>query len=156
MPGEGDVDIVEQALADHVELAAHRLLGRGAVEADRAGELARLDQLLDRDGGAEAGGPEEIVTATVTRGAFLVRLLGRLGLLRDARQRVVLAHDADDRAAAAVAGDEGRRHARHVALDGETLILRVVGQERRRTGLAQSGLGETPDLVAQIDQVVGM
>ena len=41
MPGQHDVDVLEHAVPQHVELPAHRLLGRRAEESDRPFQLAR-------------------------------------------------------------------------------------------------------------------
>ncbi len=75
------------------------------------------DLLLDRQGGAEAGRAEEVVAAAVAGGAFVERLLFAGGLLGQPGQGVVFAHHRDHRAAFAVGGDEGGRHAGKAALD---------------------------------------
>jgi hypothetical protein len=149
MPGEDDVHVLKQPLADQVELAADRLLGRRAVEADGALELAGLDQLLDRGRGAEARDPEEVVAAAVASRARHQRLLAGLGLLGDPRQGVVLAEDADHRPSLAVSREERRGHSGHAALDAEALGFREVGERLGRPRLAQSRLGIAPDLVGE-------
>ena len=67
-------------------------------------------------------------------------------------QRVVLAHDADDRRALAELGDERRRQSRHAARDAEAFLFGVVGEDLRRLRLLERRLGEPPDLIGQIDQ----
>ncbi|MCK7532124.1 MAG: hypothetical protein MZV63_14365 [Marinilabiliales bacterium] len=75
---------------------------------------------------------EQVVAAAVARGAGLEDCLRGLGLLREARQGVVLAEDADDRPALAVAGHERGRHPGQSALDLEALLLGVGGERFRR------------------------
>ena len=153
VPREGHVHVPEEPLPGHVDLAADRLLGRGAVVAHGARELPRRDQLLDGDRRAEAGGAEQVVAAAVAGRARLQHGPLGHGLLREARQRVVLAEDGDHRPALAVARDEGGRHAGDAALDAEALLLRVVGEERGRARLAQRRLGEGPHLVGERDEI---
>ncbi len=153
MPRERNVEVVEETGAHHVHLAAHRLLGRRAIETHRAAELAGGDQLLDGKSGAEARGPEQIVPATVARRSLHQRLGGRLGALRDAGQCVVLAQDADDRAAFPETGDEGGRHFSDAPFDLEALRFRVVREERGRTGFAERRFGKGPDLVGKFNEL---
>ncbi len=75
------------------------------------------------------------------------------GFLRQARQGVVFAEDADDRPALAVARHESGRHSRDPALDRETLRLGVVGERLRRTVFDQGRFGEAPDPIAELDEL---
>ena len=154
VPGEHHVEIIEDPVTCHVGFAADVFLRGRAVESYGAFELAGLDQLLDGERGAEASRAEKIVSAGMTRGARDQRALLRLRFLRQARKGVVFAHDADDRAAAAVAGDERRRHAGHAALDAETVALSVVRKQFRRAMLAQRDFRERPDLIGERDQLL--
>ena len=97
---------------------------------------------------ARLAGPNRLCPQLFAAGA--VGLLVGHGLLRDAGQGVVLAHDADDRPTFTVAGHEGGGHLCHPALDLEALGLGVVGEQRGRARLAQRGFGEGPDLVGQL------
>ena len=66
MPREHGVEAVEYPVARHVGLAADVFLGRRAIEAHRALQLAGRDLLLDRDRGAEARGAKHVVAAAMT------------------------------------------------------------------------------------------
>ena len=145
MPGQTDVEVFEQPLADHVYLAAHRFLGGRTVEADRALELSRAHQLLDGQGRSEGRRAQQVVPAALARRAGLQGFLHGLGFLRQARQGVVFAEDADDRPALAVARHERGRHSRDSAFDREALLFGIVRERLRRSGLEQGGFGEAPD-----------
>ena len=110
VPGDRRVEVVEEAGAHHVHLADQQLLGRAAVDAHAPGDPAGLDGLAGGDAGVGAGRAEHGVAAAVAVRAGHQRVLLRLRLLREARQRVVLGQDADDRAVVAPLGDEGGRH----------------------------------------------
>ena len=81
VPCQHHVDVVEHAVARHVGLAADVLLGRRAVETNRALERSRLDLLLDRQRGAETRGAKHVVPAAMTTGARDQGLLAGLRLL---------------------------------------------------------------------------
>ncbi len=153
MPGEGHVHVLEQAFAHHVQLAAHGLLGRRAVEAHGAVQLAGGDELLDRHRRSQARGAEEIVPAPMAGRAGFERLLRRLRLLRDPRQCVVLAEDGDHRLALAVTRHESRRQSRHAALHLEALGLGIVGEHLGRALLLERRLRECPHLIRQLHQL---
>ncbi len=81
VPGEHHVHLVEHAVARHVGLAAHGLLGRRAIEDDRALELAGRDQFLDGQRRAEAAGAEQVVPAGMTGRSLDQRAFLGAGLL---------------------------------------------------------------------------
>src|SRR5262245_3713187 len=151
MPRQANIQIFEQAVARHVDLAVDRLFRRRPVEANRPFEFARGHQLFDRDGRAKARHAEQVVTAAVAWRACFERLLDRRGFLRDAGQRVEFTEDADDRAPLPVGRNEGRRHSGDATLDFEAFTLGVTAERLRRLALAQRGFGEGPDLVAEFD-----
>src|SRR5579883_2379597 len=156
VPGQGDVQVIEQAGAGHVELADERLLGRAAVEADSALELAGGDLLLDGDGGPQGGGPEQVMAAAVAGAAGREGLPGRLSLLGQPRQGVVLAQQADDWPSLAEAGNERGGEPRDAVLDAESLMPGEVGQVAGRPPLAQGRLGVAPDAIGQGDQLLAV
>ena len=81
MPGERDVHVVEQARSDHVGLAADVFLGGRAVEANRALQVTRGDQLLDRDAAARLAGPKRLWPQPCPGCAFFECFLRGLGFL---------------------------------------------------------------------------
>ena len=131
MPGQRDIEIVEQAVPRHVGLAADCLFGRRTVIADRSVQLAGLDQLLDRRCRAETCDAEQVMAATMPGGTIMDRGAGRRRGLRQARQRIELTEYADNGFSLAVARDERCRHAGNAALDVEPLLLGVVGEQPR-------------------------
>jgi hypothetical protein len=84
VPGQHDIGLIEHAVARHVGLAAHGLLGGRAEKDDGALELAGGDQLLDRERRAEAAGAKQVVPTAVAGGALDQRALLGDRLLRDA------------------------------------------------------------------------
>ena len=48
VPGHGDVEIIEQPVARHVDFATDRFFGRRAVETNRPGQFSGFDQLPNR------------------------------------------------------------------------------------------------------------
>ena len=63
VPMEGNIDIVEQALADHVDLAAAPFFGGGAVQADRARRAGLLQPVADGQRGPDGARAEQVVPA---------------------------------------------------------------------------------------------
>ena len=101
---------LEQAGADHVDLARAAFFGRRAVVAQRAGVSRRGQPLLHGDRRRERAGAEQVVAAAVPGRVLLDRVARRgLRFLRQAGQRVELADDADHRLAGAERRDERRR-----------------------------------------------
>ena len=82
----------------------------------------------------------------VARAAVDARLPFGHAVLRQARQRVELAHQADDRLATAPRRDECRRHAGNALFDPETRRFQLVPQQRRTSGLLVADLGRLPDV----------
>jgi hypothetical protein len=145
VPGDRGVEVVEGAGAGHVGLAGQRLLGRAAVVAHGAGDAVRAHGRLHGEGRAERADAVEVVAAAVAGAAGdELAALGRR-VLREARQRVVLAEDADDRCALAPGGDEGRVHPADAPGDGEAVRRQLVGDQLRGEPLLEADLGALPD-----------
>ena len=122
MPAERGVQVVKGAVAGHEGLAGAAFLAGAAVVADGAGQVVDFEVLFDEHGGQHRAGPEQVVTAPLPWLAGLERLrLGGAGLLAQTSQGIVLAQEADDRAAAAGLGHEGGGDACHVGRDLEAL-----------------------------------
>ncbi len=97
MPVEARVDVVEETVTRHVDLRALGLLGRTAVHAHRAGDLALFEHAGRRDRPAGQPGAEHVVPAAVAvRVSVCARFLARHGGVAEPRQRVVLREEADD------------------------------------------------------------
>lgn len=163
MPVDREIDIVEEAGADHIDLARSALLGRGAVEPHRAGRAGGLEPLAERDRGGHRARAEEIVPAGV-RSGLLVGLLDRHRRLADAGQRVELGEDGDHRpgvfAIWAPFGDEGGGDLGDAFGDLEAFPGQLRLEQRARSVFLISQLGKVPDrprhrrrpVVARIDQ----
>ena len=145
MPVQHHVDILEQSLAHHVDLAGAAFLRRGAVETDRAGLVRGEHPVLHGDGGLGRRRAEQVVAARVAGILAGDRRTLRHRGLRDAGQRVEFAEDANDRRPLAEARGEGRRHARDSRRDGEARGPELLLQERRALRFLVTDLGETPD-----------
>src|SRR6185295_8229014 len=131
MPRKANIEIVKQTLASDVNLPADRLFSGRAVKANRSLELPGGDHLFNREGGAETCRTEQVVSTAVPRGTGFQSLFHGLGLLGDARQRVVFAEDSDDRPALSVAGCERGRHSRDSAFHVEALLLGIIREQLR-------------------------
>ena len=140
------VAVVEQVGADHERLGAAPFLGRAAVEPQRPLERPGRDLLGQGQAGGGRGHAEEVVPAAVAGRDPRPGLPDRHGLLREARQGVVFAQDADHRLARADRGDERRRDAGDAPLDPESARLQGIGQQGRRPLLLVAHLGPFPDL----------
>ena len=150
MPFENCVQPVKHARLGHVDLADPGLLCRSAEKFERPVEPVLLHDRLQCQRGAHAARAEQIVSAAVSGSdAVLARAALRNRFIAHAGKRIVLGQDADDRCARAVAGDKGRRHARHLPLDREARFLQRSSQERSGAILPQRGLGIVPQLNGQ-------
>jgi hypothetical protein len=153
VPDEHHVHILERAGSGHVDLAANRLLRGRTVETDGALERTRRDLFLDRNGRAQTRRAEEVVTAPMPGRTRNMRLTGRLNFLRKARQRVVLANDADHRRTRSELGSERRRQPPNGSHHTKAVLFGVRRESTRRLRFAQRGFRKLPDLVAQADQL---
>ena len=72
VPGKAHVQILEDAVADHICLAGHGLLSRCSVKPYRSFELAFGDQIFYRKRRAETGSPEKVATPIHDRGRLLL------------------------------------------------------------------------------------
>jgi hypothetical protein len=149
MPGQGDVEAVEQPIPRHDRLTEDDLLSRATVEHDGALLPLRPQRLRQGDGRSDGPDPEQVVAAAVPRRARLHRLLRPLaGRLGETRQGVVLGQKGDHGLSMAGGRHERGRHPCHAALHLETAPVQIVGQQGRGARLAQCDLRESPDLLA--------
>ena len=144
------VHVVEEARAQHVDLARAALLRRRAVEADGAAALVGRQPVLHRDGRRRGGRAEQVMAAAVARALGDQRIAVGHGGLRQARQRVELADDADHRLAAAPGGREGRGNLGHARRHREAGGLQLLLQQRAALRLLVAHFGERPDLHGHI------
>ena len=93
------------------------------------GILRGLEGLPDGHGRQRRAAPQQVVAAAMAVTAGDPRLLRRFCLLRQPRQRVELAHDADHRLAAAPLGDERRRHVGHALPDPEARLPQLLHEQ---------------------------
>jgi len=77
-------------------------------------------------------------------------------LLRQAGKRIELAHDADDRLAAAVFGNERRGDSADIARDVESVRCCVFDQGVCGFILPESDFGMAPNAVAEVNQCFGL
>ena len=154
MPVQRHIHVVEQAIAHHVHLPRAPFLRRRAVEPDRPLMARLVEPFLDRDRRRDGPGAEQMVSARVARASGDDgRALGHR-VLRDARQRVVLGQNPDDRASGAVARHERRGHPRDAGLDGEAGRLEIALQQLGTLLLLVTDLGPLPDLTRHAPVVV--
>ena len=100
MPGQRDVGVVERARAHHEGFGRAAFFGGAAVIAHAAGHLVGGEPVLDRGGGKQRGGAEQIVAAAMAVAAGFDRpRLGDPGLLAQAGQGVIFAEEGDHRTA---------------------------------------------------------
>ena len=79
-------------------------------------------------------------------------MLRNARLLAQARQRVVFAHEGDDRTALAPFAHHGGRNARDLLGDAETLVAQLSEMLGGGTRLGVADFGHAPDLVAKLDE----
>jgi hypothetical protein len=91
-----------------------------------------------------------VVPAAVASAVFDHRLAFRGGGLRQARQRVELADDPDDRISGAIARDEGGGDFSHTRLHVEAGGFQLLLQQRAAPGFLIPHLGEIPDLLRHV------
>ncbi len=150
VPGEGGVDVVEQAFAHHKGFAGAPLFARAAVEAQGAGQPVLLHPRLGGEGARQRRGAQQIVAAAMAVAVFHQRLRrGATGPLAQPGQRVVLAQQRDNRVTVAVAGDKRRLDVAHAALDREAFLFQRIGQQRGGIGLVKARFRMVPNRVAQ-------
>ena len=152
VPVDGDVHVVEQAVADHIDLARSALLGGRAIDAQLALDVVGDHPVLDGDGRLDRGGAEQVVAAAMP-GRSAGRLLHRAEGLRQARQGVVFGQHRDDGAIAGPeAGQEGGRFASDPRRDGEARVAQLALQQCGALRLLIAQLGELPDFQRRVIQ----
>jgi hypothetical protein len=120
MPADGDVHVIEGAIAHHEALGGTTFLGGAAIVAHAALEAVGGQVVLHRRGGQQGGGAEQVVAAAMAGAASLDGpVLRHAGFLGEARQGVVLAEDGDDGAFIAGFAHYGRRDAGDAGGDAE-------------------------------------
>ena len=93
---------------------------------------------------------KEIVSAGVAVAVGDARLLLGHHFLREARQRVVLAHDPDDRLAGAPFRDERRRHPGNVLAQPESGLPQFSCEKGRAPDLLVARFGGLPNLAGDL------
>ena len=132
-----DVDVVERAVAQHEDLPAAALFGRGAQDPQATAEL-----LCERRGGqagTEPGGGDDVVATGVA----------------DARQGVVLADHRDGGALGADARAERRVEPVRVARRRDAVGLEHVAEQVVRVVLGEAQLRVVEDAVGHVEQELG-
>ena len=153
MPGDGDVGVVKGARAHHEGLGGAAFLGRAAVITHAAGHLVLGKPILHRGGGEQRGRAQQIVAAAMAMAAGLDRaMLGDAGLLAQARQRIIFAHEGDDGTALAPFAHHGGGNAGDILGDAKTLMAQFGQMLGGGARLGVADLGHRPDPVAQIDE----
>ena len=156
VPGDGDVDVIEAAGADHKALGGAAFLGRAAVVADAALDALFLQPVLHRGGGEHGAGAEQVVAAAVAGGVRCARGAFGNGILRQAGERVVLGDEGEHGLAAAVGGYEGGGNTGDTGLDGEAGAAKFVLQQRGALRFLVADFGEFPDLAREGAQADGV
>ena len=109
---ERDVDILEEPVAHEVRLGADQLFRGARPDADRAGQLLALHDLLHRDRRRDVHGLAGVVAFAVARRAFdHRRVVGDARLLRRLRDAVDVGAQRDHRLARSPRRHERRRNA---------------------------------------------
>ena len=147
MPRDHRVDVLEQPVANHVDLAGAALLRRRAEIAQRP-RMSGREPFLDGDRRRQRSGAEQVVPAPVAWRVVLDRVTVRgLRFLRQAGQRVELADDADHRLAGTERRDERGGHAGDAGGHLEAGGLQLLLQQRAALRLLKADFGEAPDLL---------
>ena len=125
VPVKHRIEVIKQTCAGHEDFGALRFLGGSTVDAECAGNVLLLHQLLDRQRGPHRPGTDEVVAAAMTGGnTVLARLFFRNGLVAQVGQGVILEQDAEFRLAFSEFRDKRRGNARSfIAGDGEAVFL---------------------------------
>ena len=142
---ERHVDVFEQAIAHHVDLAAATLLRRRAVKADLSLGPGFIEPLLYRDRGRHRSRAEHIVAAAMARNLTWDRLALGDSLLRQAGQRINLSEDRNHRTViGARARNERCRNAGDTDVDLEACLRELALQQRRGLVLLIAKLRHRP------------
>ena len=141
VPGKREVELSECSAPRHEGLAREHLLSRAAVEHHRSRKSAALQIGLHRYGSSEGGGPEQVVSAAVSRSSGDRGIVEGALLLREARQSVVLREQADDGMSAAPDRPYGRGHAVEPGLHLEAVLPEGFGHPAARPHFVVGCLG---------------
>ena len=96
VPGDGGIQVLEEAVPGHEGLSGASFLSGAAIEDHGAMELPGFYRILDGDGGTQAGGAQQIVPAALAAAVFHQGLLfGRAAFLGQAGQGIIFAQNTD-------------------------------------------------------------
>ena len=154
MPGDGGVEVVEDAVVRHEHLAHHLFFRGTAVIPDRAADAIPFHRTLQGLYGTQARRTEEIVAAAVAGSARFDDFPLRGNRLRQAGQCIVLAQEPDYGISRSPGGDEGRFHPAGAPFDGKAVRFQLFCLQFRRVGLLQGDLRMVPDVPGHAGQVV--
>ena len=157
VPGVGEIHVVEVPGPGDELLGACALLGGAAEVDDGAVHVVGQHVVLQGHGGGEAAGAQQVVAAAVSRSAHVHGLLsGKVGLLAQTLQGIVLAQQAHHWLACAIGegGGEGGGDVGDVLFNGEALCGQGLGQSGGGLGLPVGQLCKIPDILGQSDGLI--
>src|SRR5436853_950363 len=131
MPVEAYIKIVEQTFAHHVDLSPNGFFSRRTIKANSSLKLPILYELFHSHGCPKAAGSKQVVSAAMTSSTLLQWFFCWLCLLRNARQRIILSHDTDDRFARSELCYECVRHTRNTPRYFEALGFGIIREDLR-------------------------
>src|SRR6185503_435644 len=145
---QGDVDVLEEAVADVIRLGADEFLGDARPDADGAGNLLALHDLLEHDRGGDVHRLARVVAFAMAGRAFNHRLAVRdARCLRRLRNAVDVRSHRDDRLTVAPRRDEGRRNAGDALFDLEAVLPEHRDEVLRRLELLEAQLAVAEELI---------
>jgi len=145
MPVQNHIDIAKKSRADHVDLAVAALFG-GRTVISQCPRHAIVRHVLFESHRCEGrSGSQKVMAAAMARPRGYQRITVGHGSLRETRQRVEFAENADDGLAFAIGGDEGGRLLRHACLDAEAGLLQIALQKSRALFFVVAQLRILPD-----------
>jgi hypothetical protein len=148
MGEEGDVHVLEKALAHEIRLGPDQLLRGARPDADRAGQLLALHQLLHGDGRGDIHRLSRVVTFAVPgRPLDEGCVIRDPRLLRGLRDAVDVGSERQHRLAATPGRHERRRDARDPFLHGEAVLAQDVDEVAVRLDLLEAQLAVAEDLI---------
>jgi hypothetical protein len=154
VPGDGQVEIVENAVASHEHLAVAGLFGGAAVIANGSGCSGGNEPGLDHAGRRKCRRAEQVVSTAVPRAVGNDGRLRIDAFLGEPGQRIVLTEESDDGTAFALGEfrHEGSRQTTDIAGDRETVGGEVIRMEFAGLELLERGFGVLPNRVCYLDE----
>jgi len=108
MPVQHSIQVVEQALACHIDFGPFGLLGGAAKDTQRAGNMVCGCQIFQRDRCPDGGGSKQIMAAAMAaRDMVFARLLMRNRFVAEPWQRIVFDQHAENGPVSSPFCDEG-------------------------------------------------